>query len=112
MKLKENLICIANKLNTKFTLNEKELSLQEVFDEHGLLPALARRADQLSSLCLGYGLGVTFDEIEKSLSGISVTFDEVTPDSVRLLCMTDVLIELVQMSANPDKTALDELLYD
>lgn len=103
---------IAANMNAKFYLNDRFVSFEEVFSDTGLLPAIARRADQLCSLCLGYGLGTTFDEAENALLGIRVVFDEVTPASLRLLCMTDVLNELIQGGPSRDYTPLDELMYD
>lgn len=87
---------IAASMNAKFYLNDRFVSFDEVFSETGLLPAIAKRADQLCSLCLGYGLGATYDESEGALLGIRVVFDEVTPNVLRLLCMTDVMNELIQ----------------
>ncbi|MFC3909089.1 type IV secretion IcmS family protein [Legionella dresdenensis] len=106
------LAMISASMNAKFYLNDRFVSYEEVFSETGLLPAIARRADQLCSLCLGYGLGATFDEAEGSLLGTRVIFDEVTPNSLRLLCMTDVLNELIQGGPSKDYTPLDELMYD
>ena len=103
---------IAASLNAKFYLNDRFMSYDEVFSETGLLPAIARRADQLCSLCLGYGLGVTFNDAENALLGTSVVFDEVTPNSLRLLCMTDVINELIHGGPSRDYTPLDELMYD
>ena len=103
---------IAASMNAKFYLNERFVTYDEVFVETGLLPAIAKRADQLCSLCLGYGLGVTFDEAEGALLGTRVVFDEVTPNTLRLLCMTDVLGELIQGGPSKDHTPLDELMYD
>jgi len=110
--LSKCLSTIAAALNAKFYLNDRFVSFDEVFSDKGLLPAIAKRADQLCSLCLGYGLGATFDEAENALLGISVVFDEVTPNSLRLLCMTDVLNELIQGGPSKDYTPLDELMYD
>ena len=103
---------IASSLNAKFYLNDRFLSFDEVFSDTGLLPAITRRADQLYSLCLGYGLGASFDEAENALLGIRVTFDEVTPNALRLLCLTDVVNELIQGGPSSDYTPLDELMYD
>src|SRR5215208_5262783 len=99
---------IAASMNAKFYLNERFVTYDEVFVETGLLPAIAKRADQLCSLCLGYGLGVTFDEAEGALLGTRVVFDAVTPNTLRLLCMTDVLGELIQGGPSKDHTPLDE----
>lgn len=111
-EIQKKLGLIAVALNAKFTLNDNFISLDEVFSDTGLLPALARRADQLCSLCLGYGIGASFEEAEKSLLGVKVIFDEVTPNVLRFLCITDVLSELIQSSSTDGKTALDELMYD
>lgn len=103
---------IAKTLNAKFYLKERFVSYEEVFSETGLLPALTKRADQLATLCLGYGLGVSFDEAEKSLLGVKVVFDDVTPDVLRLMCITDVVADLIRSGPSKDKTPLDELMYD
>nr|WP_131781230.1 type IV secretion IcmS family protein [Legionella gresilensis] len=110
--IRRSLALIASSMNAKFYLNDRFMSFDEVFSDTGLLPAIARRADQLCSLCLGYGLGATFDEAENALLGTRVVFDEVTPNSLRLLCMTDVLNELIQGGPSRDYTPLDELMYD
>ena len=110
--LSKCMIKISAAMNAKFYLNDRFVSYDEVFSPQGLLPAFARRADQLSSLCLGYGLGVSFNDAEGSLLGIEVIFDEVTPNSLRLLCMTDVLNELMVGGPSKDYTPLDELMYD
>ena len=99
-------------LSAKFYLNDRFISYEEVFKDTGLLPAIARRADQLCSLCLGYGLGVTFEDAESAVLGSRVIFDEVTPNSLRLLCMTDVVNELIVGGPSRDYTPLDELMYD
>ncbi|MBX9702614.1 MAG: hypothetical protein K2X39_00540 [Silvanigrellaceae bacterium] len=111
-EIRKAMAMIATSMNAKFYLNDRFVSFEEVFSETGLLPSIAKRADQLCSLCLGYGLGVTFDEAEGALLGIRVVFDEVTPNALRLLCMTDVLNELIQGGPSRDYTPLDELMYD
>ena len=93
-------------------MNNHPIKHADVFSSTGLLPAIVRRADQLSSLCLGYGLGASFEDSEGALLGTRVLFDEVTPNALRLLCMTDVLHELVQGGPSKDHTPLDELMYD
>lgn len=95
-----------------FTLRGRSITMAEVFSENGLLPAIARRADQLASLCLGYGIGVSFEEETGTLLGQRVTFDQTTPDVLRYLCMTDVLYELMKFSTDKTAVSLDELLYD
>lgn len=112
IELSAQLAALATELKVKFTYNGKNMSYEEVFSPMGLLPAMAKRADQLSSLCLGYGIGVTFDEVEKSVLGTEVKFDEATPAALRLMCLTDVLHELIKASANKEIVSLDELMYD
>lgn len=112
MNLSKQLCAIAKAMKTKFILDNKHIGHEEVFSDIGLLPALARRADQLCSLCLGYGIGVSFDEVEKSRLGVKVKFDDVTPNVLRLLCITDVLSELINSGPTKEVTPLDELLYD
>jgi intracellular multiplication protein IcmS len=112
MDIRKSLSLIAAGMNAKFYLNDRFVSFDEVFSDTGLLPAIARRADQLCSLCLGYGLGVSFDEAENALLGNRVIFDDVTPNVLRLLCMTDVINELIQGGPSRDYTPLDELMYD
>ena len=106
------MVLIARTMNAKFYLNDRFLSHEDVFSPTGLLPAIARRADQLASLCLGYGLGVTFEDSTEALLGLRVVFDEVTPRALRLLYLTDIVNELIQGGMSSDYTALDELMYD
>jgi len=103
---------VAAILKGNYVLNDRPISLKEIFNETGLLPAIVRRADQLCSLCLGYGLGVTFDEAEDSLLGVRVVFDDVTPDILRYMCVIDVLNELIISSPSKNAVQLDELMYD
>ena len=110
--IRKSMALIAAGMNAKFYLNDRFVSFDEVFSDTGLLPAIARRADQLCSLCLGYGLGVSFDEAENALLGTRVIFDEVTPTVLRLLCMTDVVNELIQGGPSRYYTPRDELMYD
>lgn len=107
------LLCsLTKELNVQFILNDKTIKSEEVFADTGLLPAFARRADQLSLLCLGYGIGVNFVDAEKAILGVQVQFDEVTPNALRLACFYDVILEMVEAAPAKDKVVLDELMYD
>jgi intracellular multiplication protein IcmS len=110
--LTKKLCALAKALNVKFTLRNVPINYEEVFSETGLLPAITKRADQLCSLCLGYGIGAIFPEAEKSQLGVKVQFDEITPNILRFLCITDVLNELIKAAPSKDSVPLDELLYD
>lgn len=105
-------VAIAKTLHCNFTLREQAISIEQAMSEAGLLPALIRRADQLSSFCMGYGLGVTFEESQGAMLGVRVKFDEATPNSLRLLCISDVLIEIMQHAPTREVTPLDDLMYD
>jgi intracellular multiplication protein IcmS len=108
----QSLIKVAKRLNAKFTLNGRNLVYEEVFSEAGLLPAIAKRADQLCALCLNYGIGVSFEEEENSMLKTKVSFDDTTPSIIRMMCLVDVLCELIYLAPSRDVTPLDELLYD
>ena len=110
--MSEQMIKVARHLSGRFSLNGRPMTMEEVFAPTGLLPGIARRADQLSSLCLGYGIGVTFEEAEGSTLGVKVIFDDITPNVLRLLCMIDVLNELMRGTGRGDMTTLDQLMYD
>jgi intracellular multiplication protein IcmS len=110
--LPKKLKAIAKALKVTFTLNGKPANLDEVFSEKGLLPAIARRADQLSSLCLGYGIGIKFEETTSALLGVAVEFDDIVPNAIRYLCILDILCELIYNSPSKELVPLDELMYD
>lgn len=112
MDVSEQICKIARVMNARFSLNGRPMTAEEVFSPTGLLPGFARRADQLSSLCLGYGIGVTFEEAEGSILGVRAVFDDITPNTLRLLCITDVINELTQSTARGDMSPLDQLMYD
>lgn len=111
-EMQKHLAKIAHGMKAKFYLNNRFVSYDEVFSDTGLLPALAKRADQLCSLCLGYGIGASFTEVKEALLGVQVTFDEATPNVLRYMCIIDVLSELIKAGGDPNKTPLDELRYD
>ena len=53
MELQQRLEAIARETKKTFTLKGRPISYAEMFSTSGILPGLAKRADQLSSLCLG-----------------------------------------------------------
>lgn len=111
-ELQQKLKRIVKTMEIKFTLNGRPIGVDEVFAETGFLPGLSRRADQLCSLCLGYGIGATFEEAQPSRLGVKVVFDDTTPNVLRYLCITDVICELRRMGGSKTETPLDELMYD
>lgn len=108
----DKLVTISKRMEVGFMLKGRLLTADEVFADTGMLPGLTKRADQLSSLCFGYGLGATYEDVEKSLMGSRVIFDDFTPDILRILCIVDVLYELKKGSLNQKEITLDELMYD
>ena len=110
--LQKKLMAIAKNMGVNFTLKGSVISPKDAFGETGMLPGLSKRADQLAQLCLGYGIGASYEEVEDSLMGTKVNFDEFTPDALRLLCIVDVLHELIKMSPMSGEVPLDELMYD
>lgn len=103
---------IAKELGCKYTLKGNEVAPKDAFADRALLPAIMRRADQLCSFCLGYGLGVDFSRADGTMLGVTVNFDDKGPSALRLLCAADVLVELVQNAPNSQVVALDELMLD
>jgi intracellular multiplication protein IcmS len=112
MDISELIAKIARTMGVRFSLNGRPMTVEEVFAPTGLLPAISRRADQLCSLCLGYGIGATFEEAEGSILGVKVAFDDITPNVLRMMCITDVIHELTQSTPRGEMTALDQLMYD
>ena len=110
--LDKKLIAVAKGMGDTFMFKSRPMALTEMFSDVGLLPGLAKRADQLASLSLGYGIGATFEDVEKSILGVKVKFDDFTPDTIRIFCITDVLYELKKSSAMKGEVSLDELMYD
>ena len=112
MNVTEILCDLAKTMKVDFVLQDKPIAHQDVFAEDGLLPAMAKRADQLSSLCLGYGIGTDFVEADDSVLGLRVQFDDATPNVLRMLFFYEVLTGLIDASLEEDSVELDELLYD
>ena len=112
MDVTQQLVKVSQSVGARYSLNGRPMTAEEVFAPAGLLPAIARRADQLSSLCLGYGIGATFDQAEGSILGVKAIFDDITPHVLRMLCLVDVLFELTKSTPRGDVTALDQLMYD
>ncbi|HLB43606.1 MAG TPA: type IV secretion IcmS family protein [Gammaproteobacteria bacterium] len=112
LDISQLMIKVARLRNAQFSLNGRPMTMEEVFSPTGLLAGMARRADQLASLCLGYGIGVTFEEAEGSVLGIKAIFDDITPNVLRLLCLIDVMTELMKGTQRGEVTVLDQLMYD
>lgn len=112
MDISDLIVKIVKTMGVRFSLNSRPMTAAEVFAPTGLLPAMTKRADQLSSLCLGYGIGATFEETEGTILGVKVIFDDMTPNSLRVLCIMDVIHELSQSVPRGEMVSLDQLMYD
>lgn len=112
MDITKQLSAVAEAMGCRYILKGEPIGYAQVFSPTGLLPAIMRRADQLCSFCLGYGLGLTFERLETATLGVVVQMDAVVPPSLRLLCATDVLYELMQQAPSPDAITLDDLMLD
>ena len=112
MDISKHLEAIAQLLGAQFELYGKSIEAGKVFSPKGLLPAFSKRADSNSLFTLNKPLGAQFKKNSQAVAGIEVTFDTSVPGSYRILCITDVLIELMQNNAGQERIKLDQLLYD
>ena len=112
MTITDYLVNISSVLGCRFQLFGKNLTADKVFATDGLLPTFVKRADNLSNFILKKSLGAHYQKYPAGLSGIKVSFDDSTPNTYRILCLTDVLIELFQTQSTGNVIKLDELLYD
>lgn len=112
MDLSRQLAAVAEAMGCRYLVKGEVIPFEKVFSQTGLLPAILRRADQLCSFCLGYGLGLTFERSDGAMLGVVVQLDAITPNILRLVCATDVLYEFMQQAPSPDSISLDDLLLD
>ena len=111
-KIATQLALIAEAMHLSFTLEDKPIESYRVFDPTGLLPSFPRRANQIATLCLGYGIGISFEEEDNAILGVKVVFDNITPSSLRMMFLVEVIHDIVRYSEDKQVIALDELLYD
>lgn len=112
MDIHKCMALIADRMQLNFTLNTKPITSIEVFAPTGMFSSIIKRADQLSSFCLGSGLGVTFQETATGILGTKAVMDNNVSNAYRVMCMTEILCELSESSPDPKKIALDNLMYD
>ncbi len=112
MDFSAQLKAISQSIGCQYTLKGQTVTEDQVFSLTGLLPALLRRADQLSSFCLGYGLGLSFENTEGATLGIVARLDNNTPLVLRLLCVIDVLYEFINRASSIKEVPLDDLMSD
>tara|TARA_R110002124_G_scaffold177391_2_gene345416 strand:+ start:1857 stop:2195 length:339 start_codon:yes stop_codon:yes gene_type:complete len=112
MDIYKVLSLVIGKIDVTFTLNNKAISPEEICKPNGLFPALIRRADQLSSFCLKHGLGVKFDKSADTTIGITAILDDTISNAFRIMCITEIVYEIIEASPNKKQVALDHLMYD
>ena len=101
---------LTSRMQVNYQLRSRKITAEEVFAEAGLMPAIAKRADQLSMLCFGHGIGVVFEDDSSSMLGVKAKFEGELKVSA-LLCIADTLIELTR-GVRQGIVVLDELLFD
>jgi intracellular multiplication protein IcmS len=111
MEVRDQCIALSRVMGIDYGIKNRTLTYEEVFSYTGFMPAIAKRADQLSMICFGYGIGAEFTDYKKSSCGLKVEFDNIAPAAIRMICIADVICELVTMSSVNGRTMLDELLY-
>ena len=99
---------LAVRSGVSYTYRGRDLQDEEVFSPFGLLPAILKRAESLSLMCLGQGLGVSFKDVEKSMLGYTVEINDDDRHFLQHLCVMDVMEEL-HKTANNGKVDLNEL---
>lgn len=94
----------------KFKLYDSYLSDEELFSDDGVMVAVVKQADRLCDICFGYGLGVNFEEDSEAILGLRQSFDDGTPDILRLIFIYEAILELV--STKPSEDGLTEVILD
>ncbi|MES2212284.1 MAG: type IV secretion IcmS family protein [Pseudomonadota bacterium] len=110
MNLTKFLCALSESLNCKFILRGQAMPMEKLFAENGLLPGLLKKADQLSQFCLGHDLGIRFEDAPGTMLGTKAELNDKISDALRLLCLLDVLMEIIYAAPSRDAVPLDELL--
>ncbi len=110
MNLTKYLCSLTESLNCKFTLRGQAVPTEKLFADTGLLPGLLRKADQLSQFCLGHDLGIRFEDAPGTMLGNKAELNDKISDGLRLLCLLDVMMEIIYAAPSREAVPLDELL--
>lgn len=95
-----------------YTLRGNPITPEEIFSSKGLLPAMAKRADQIATLCFGYGIGIDLPKQEKTTLGYTMTLRPNATPFILVLCIFDVLEEIAKNARKKHQIPMDELLYE
>lgn len=96
----------------RFKLYDSYVSDEELFADDGLMVALVKQADRLCNVCYGYGLGVHFSEDSDAILGIRQSFDEETPEILRIMFIYEAVVELCKDAKPNDEGLVDVVLDD
>lgn len=107
----EQLVAIANHMQWRFKLKGDNITPEEVFAHNGLLPGIAKKANQMALLCAGADIGAQISEDKNSTLGKTVTFEK---EQLSLPAILFIFDQIMEMSKLGDGLAisLDDLLYD
>lgn len=113
LELSQACIKYAKSKGVSFLFKNKPLSHEEVFADFGVLPGVMKRANKVSSICMGSSLGGVFPKEERSYLGYKIELPDLSfPLPVVMLFVIDVLESVVGAAGPGDKVVLDEFSYE
>lgn len=111
--LSQACIAYAKAKDVSFVYKQKPLSYEEVFADFGILPGMLKRANKVSSVCLGSSLGGTFPKEERSYLGYKVELHSLAFSlPIVMLFIVDVLEAVIGGAGPGGKVVLDEFSYE
>ena len=110
--IQEKLIKLCKARGWSFKIREKDLSLEEVFADFGVMPGLVKKASRFMSLCHGREIGASYPEDEKTTLGYKVQIDDGQDELELILFILQALVPFVNMVEVSARHALDSLTYE
>ena len=110
-------IKLANNSGKAFSLKSNSgaqssmITAEAAFAANGVLPAIAKRAEQICSMALGTELGATYKKCTKSPISREVSFNSGPLNSARIMIIADILLETIRFGGS-EVISLDEFLYE
>ena len=112
-ELSQACIRYAKSKGVSFVYKHKPLSYEEVFADFGILPGILKRANKVSSICLGTSLGGSFPKEERSYLGYRLEVQLLAyPIPVVMLFIVDALESVIGNTMPGENVALDEFSYE
>lgn len=90
------------KHDRKYTYQEKEITLEQVFAYDGCLPVLVRRANTLCDFLFGEQLNVSLQSDSDALSGEKVIINNEQHTFMFIMIIHDTLEELIVSAGSGD----------